>query len=232
MLSDCFPEQNLRYDDILATWAGVRPLIREEGKNTRDTSREDAVWHSPPGLITVAGGKLTTYRRMAQRVLELVDPDLGPAPGLPDRTATVPLPGADVGPAGLEAFHDERSQELLEAGVAPAIVERLCWLYGKQLDDLLGLAAADPSWLEPLGPDVPALRGEVFLAMESEMALTLTDFMDRRAALLLFSPNFGLAGAEAAADIMAEALGWDADRKARELAEYAELADEHGLPSE
>ena len=63
------------------------------------------------------------------------------------------------------------------------------------------------------------------------MALTLVDFMDRRAALLLFSPNFGLAGAEAAADIMSEALGWDADRRAQELAEYRELAAEHTLPS-
>ena len=231
MVKDCFPEQKLGYDDVLATWAGVRPLIQEEGKSTRDTSREDAVWHSPPGLITVAGGKLTTYRQMAIRVLELVDPELGPAPGLPGRTAIDPLPGALVGPGGLDAFHAERSQDLLEAGVAPSVVERLCWLYGKQLDDLLGLAAGEPSWLEPLAPDVPALRGEVFLAVEREMALTLADFMDRRAALLLFSPNFGLAGAEAAADIMAEALGWDADRKARELAEYRELAAEHTLPS-
>jgi glycerol-3-phosphate dehydrogenase len=231
MVSDCFPEQKLGYDDVLATWAGVRPLIREGGKSTRDTSREDAVWVSPPGLVTVAGGKLTTYRQMARRVLELADPDLGPAPGLPDRTATVPLPGAVVGPEGLEAYHAERSRDLIDAGVEPAIVERLCWLYGNQLDHLLAYAAGDPSWLEPLDPDVPALRGEVRLAVEREMALTLVDFMDRRAALLLFSPNFGLAGAAAAADIMAEALGWDADRTTRELAEYREFAAEHRLPT-
>ena len=230
MVSDCFPEQNLRYDDVLATWAGVRPLIRAGSKSTRDTSREDAVWLSPPGLITVAGGKLTTYRQMARRVLELADPDLGPAPGPPDRTATVPLPGAVVGPAGLEAYHAARSRDLIEAGVEQAVVERLCWLYGKQLDDLLALAADDPSWLEPLHPAVPALRGEVRLAVEREMALTLVDFMDRRAALLLFSPNFGLAGADAAADIMAEALGWDAARRTRELAKYREFAAEHKLP--
>ena len=230
MVADCFPEQNLGYDDVLATWAGVRPLIREESKSTRDTSREDAVWVSPPGLITVAGGKLTTYRQMARRVLKLADPDLGPAPGPPERTATVPLPGAVVGPAGLEAYHDERSRDLIEAGVEPTVVERLCWLYGNQLDDLLALADDDRSWLEPLHPEVPALRGEVRLAVEREMALTLVDFMDRRAALLLFSPNFGLAGADAAADIMAEALGWDADRRNRELAAYREFAAEHKLP--
>ena len=132
-----------------------------------------------------------------------------------------------MGPAGLESFHAERSRNLIELGVEPSVVERLCWLYGRQLDGLLGLAADDVSWLDPLHPDVPALRGEVLLAVEQEMALTLCDFMDRRAALLLFSPNFGLAGVEAAAEIMAESLGWDADRKAHELAEYRELAAEH-----
>jgi glycerol-3-phosphate dehydrogenase len=182
-------------------------------------------------MISVAGGKLTTYRPMARRVLELADPDLGPAPGPPERTATVPLPGAVVGPGGLEAYHAKRSRDLTEAGVEPSVVERLCWLYGKQLDDLLALAAADASWLEPLHADVPALRGEVLLAVEREMALTLIDFMDRRAALLLFSPNFGLAGAEAAADIMSEALGWDAERRGQELAAYREFAAEHTLPS-
>jgi glycerol-3-phosphate dehydrogenase len=231
MVSDCFPEQKLGYEDVLATWAGVRPLVREGDKSTRDTSREDALWHSPPGLITVAGGKLTTYRQMARRVLELADSELGPAPGLPDQTATVPLPGALVGPGGMEAYHAQRTQDLLHAGVAEPVIHRLCWLYGKQLDDLLALAAADPAWLEPLHPDVPALRGEVLLAVETEMALTLTDFMDRRAALLLFSPNFGLAGVEAAADIMAEALEWDPARRARELREYRELAAEHTLPA-
>jgi glycerol-3-phosphate dehydrogenase len=63
------------------------------------------------------------------------------------------------------------------------------------------------------------------------MALTLVDFMDRRAALFLFSPDFGLAGAEAATEIMSEALGWDADRRTQQLAEYRELATEHTMPS-
>ncbi len=231
MTRDCFPEQNLGYEDVLATWAGVRPLIREEGKSTRDTSREDAVWHSPSGLITVAGGKLTTYRQMARRVLEIADPDLGPAPGHPDRTASVPLPGGIMGSAGIEEYRERRAKDLLELGVSLPTVERLCWLYGKQLDFLIALGAEDASWLELLHPDVPALRGEVYQAVEQEMALTLTDFMDRRAALLLFSENFGLAAAEAAAEIMADLLAWDGERRSRELADYRLLASEHTPPS-
>ncbi len=231
MVQDCFPDQHLTGDDVLATWAGVRPLIREKGKSTRNTSREDAVWHSPPGLISIAGGKLTTYRTMAHRILAIADAELGPAPGLPERTATVPLPGAEVGPEGMQAFHAARGRSLAEMGVAPATVERLCWLYGRQLDDFIALAVDDPSWLRPLHPDVPAIRAEARNAVTNEMARTLTDFMDRRAALLLFSENFGLAAAEAAADIMAAELEWSVDRRTQELEDYHTLAAEHEVPS-
>jgi glycerol-3-phosphate dehydrogenase len=111
-------------------------------------------------------------------------------------------------------------------------VARLVWLYGRQLDDLLGLAAQESAWLEPLGPGVPALRGEVKLAVEREMALTLVDFMDRRAALLLFSPHFGLAGVEEAASIMGTLLGWDDTRRLQEIATYQQLAAEHAVPAD
>ncbi len=232
MTKDCFPDQNLTHDDILATWAGIRPLIFEEGRSTRDTSREDAVWHSPPGLISIAGGKLTTYRTMAHRILAIADAELPPVAGLPGRTAVVPLPGADVGPDGMEAFRADRGRTLLDMGVPQTTVDRLCWLYGKQLDDFIALAVEDASWLEPLHPDVPAIRAEVRNAVTHEMAQTLTDFMDRRAALLLFSKDFGLAAAEPTAHIMAHELGWNTDRRTQELEDYRILASEHGLPTE
>lgn len=227
MAQDSFPDARLAIDDVLATWAGIRPLIAEEGKSTRDTSREDEVW-SAPGLVTVAGGKLTTYRRMGGRVIDALAAELGPPPDDTDRTADTPLPGAP--PGDVEAFERDRARKLAEAGVPAAAVDRLCWLYGRQLDDLLDLAADDPAWLRPLGAGVPAVRGEVKLAVEREMALTLTDFMDRRAALLLFSPDFGLAGAREAAAIMGSLLGWDATRRAGEVAAYERLAAEHAVP--
>jgi glycerol-3-phosphate dehydrogenase len=228
MTQDSFPDAELTIDDVLATWAGIRPLIAEEGKSTRDTSREDEVWSEPPGLVTVAGGKLTTYRRMGGRVIEALEAELGPPPDRTDRTAETKLPGAP--PGDVDAFHRERARRFTQAGVPTAAIERLCWLYGRQLDELLDLGAADPTWLRPLGEGLPALRGEVKLAVEREMALTLSDFMDRRAALLLFSPDFGLAGVDVAATIMAALLGWNDDRRAREIATYQQLASEHGVP--
>ena len=228
MVQDCFPEAGLGVDDVLATWAGIRPLISEDGKSTRDTSREDEIWSGPDGVVTIAGGKLTTYRRMAERVVDELRDVLGSPPNDEDRTADVPLPGAPDG--DVAAFKSERRDRLRAAGVADAAVDRLCWLYGRQLDDVLELGASDAVWLEPLGPGVPALRGEARLAVEREMARTLVDFMDRRSALLLFSPDFGRAGADAAAEIMGSLLGWDDASRLAELEAYEEYASGHGVP--
>jgi glycerol-3-phosphate dehydrogenase len=228
MAQDSFPAADLGLEDVLATWAGIRPLVAEAGKSTRDTSREDEVWSGPEGLVTIAGGKLTTYRRMAGRVIDVLREHLGNPPDDRDRTADVPLPNAPGEEMG--AFLADRARKLRAVGVAEDAVARLCWLYGRQLDDLLALGVANPAWLAPLGPGVPALRGEVKLAVETAMASSLADFMDRRAALLLFSPDFGLAGAAEAAAIMGDALRWDASKRERELAAYRQIAHAHGVP--
>lgn len=228
MVQDCFPEADITLDDVLATWAGIRPLIGEEGKTTRDTSREDEVWRATPGLVTIAGGKLTTYRRMAGRVIDALREELGSPPVEEDRTAAERLPGAPDG--DVASYTDEQLARLREAGVPEPALLRLGWLYGTQLADLLALADEDPSWLHPLAEGVPSLRGEVRLAVEREMAATLIDFMDRRAALLLFAPDSALAGASAAAEIMGELLGWDSARREEEVEHYRHYVAEHRVP--
>ncbi|MFV2006886.1 MAG: FAD-dependent oxidoreductase [Longimicrobiales bacterium] len=231
MVQDCFPDQGLDYEDVLATWAGVRPLVEERGKTTRDTSREDEVWEEPDGLITVVGGKLTTYRRMAIRVLEMAQESLGMPPSDDSELdASVPLPGWTHGADDPQEVEEETAAAFRARGVDASTAERVAWLYGSQSDVLLEFGDEDPAWLEPLGPDVPALRGEARLAVDQEMAMTLADFMDRRAALLLFSGDHGLAGAEAAADIMAQRLDWSPDRRGEELERYRVIAREHGRP--
>ena len=232
MVQDCFPGARLGLEHVRATWAGIRPLILQPGKSTRDTSRHDEVWSNVPGLVTIAGGKLTTYRAMARRTLRAVARQLGEDPPRPDRTAEVALPGGELGGFDAEAYRAARARDLTARGVAPATAARLTWLYGAQLEDLLALGDRDPAWLEPLHPEVPALRGEARLAAEREMAGTLIDFMDRRAALLLFAPDQGLAGAPAAAEVLGDALGWSAERRARELEAYRRHAAEHRVPDE
>jgi glycerol-3-phosphate dehydrogenase len=231
MVRDCFPSAGIGMEHVRATWAGIRPLIQQPGKSTRDTSRHDEVWSDVPGLVTIAGGKLTTYRPMARRTLRAVARQLDEDPPGPDRTAEVTLPGAERVGTDPEGYRKTRMRELIQRGVAAATAARLTWLYGGQLEQLLALGNRDPSWLEPLHPEVPALRGEALLAAEGEMASTLVDFMDRRAALLLFGPGQGEAAAPGAADVLGNALGWSGERRARELESYRRLAAEHRLRS-
>lgn len=215
LVQECFPGLELTEADILGAWAGLRPLIAEPGRQVRDTSRHDEVWRSPEGLLTIAGGKLTTYRPMARRVMEHVARELGrDLSALSGRTAEVPLPGAGAadGVTGLSGAPD-----LVVRGISPQAAERLWWLYGSRVNDLL---AMDVEWLKPLSPGSDALRAEIRLAVEQEMALTLTDALDRRSALLLFSRRHGLDEAEPASQIMAGLLGWDETERERQVQAY------------
>jgi glycerol-3-phosphate dehydrogenase len=214
LLQDCFPGLDLQERDIAGTWAGLRPLIAAPGRSARDTSRHDEVWESPEGVITVAGGKLTAYRPMASRVMQHVSKLLGHKPAPNPLTAEVPLPGAEGAPPALD----------LPAGTA----RRLAWLYGSRTAAFAAMALEDPAWLEPLAPGVPAVKGEVRLALEQEMAASLIDFLDRRAALLLFSHDHGLAAAEPAAAIMGARLGWNPAQQERQIEAYRSHAARHG----
>ena len=230
MTQDCFPSLGLTESDVVATWAGLRPLIAEEGKPPRDTSRHDEVWRSPEGLLSIVGGKLTTYRRMAERVMEHVGRELGRELGDSQRTAEVPLPGAELGGRDFATFRAETVAALGARGVPAATAERVTWLYGAGAEELLRLGEGDPAWLEPLAPGSAAVRGEVRLAVEQAMALTLADILDRRTGLLLFSDDLGLAAAPAAATIAGSLLGWSDAEAVAQLDSYRRLASEHGLP--
>ncbi len=249
MTRDAFRGLDLSAADVVATWAGIRPLVAQPGRSTRDTSRKDEIWESPEGLITIVGGKLTTYRAMGERVMRRVLARLGCEFG-PDRTRAVALPGAlgtadapDGGGArgrggtgggaalplqeAVRARVREIGHDLEVAGVARGAAERIGWLYGLRAERLLDYGREDPRWLDALGAE-PAVRGEVRLAIEEEMATTLEDVLDRRTSLLIFSTDQGRSAAPDAASILAERLAWDEGRVRYELDAYRALAAEHG----
>jgi glycerol-3-phosphate dehydrogenase len=226
LVQNCFPEAGIDARDVITTWAGLRPLIYEEGKSTRDMSREDKVWVDPPGLVVVAGGKLTTYRPMARRILEAVARSMGESLPGKESTHRIPLPGTPA-----EDVADWRARTGVALGtaeVAPATVERLHFLYGTEVETLLAWGRDDPAWLAPLAPGIPALRGEVRLAVERESALTLPDVLDRRLALTLFQAGGAVEAADEASRIAGGILGWDERRRRTEVRGYLEFAREHG----
>jgi glycerol-3-phosphate dehydrogenase len=208
--------------DVVGAWAGLRPLLDEAGKRPSEISRKDEVMvDAATGLVSVAGGKLTTYRAMAERVVDLVCQRLGS--GTPCRTAALALPGGGCPPSELRALTERVAAALPR--LAPGAAARLVRLYGTEAEAIAARAGADPPAGEPLPglPDVP--RAEIEHALEAEMVLTLTDLLERRTRVLLFAPDQGLAAAETVATLAARRLGWNPARTAAELDDYRGLAE-------
>lgn len=168
---------DLGRDDVVASWAGVRPLLDTGRGPTRDLSRRHVVFEHPPGLISVTGGKLTTYRTMAEDAVNLASWALGK--GGPCRTDAVPL-GLTRPLEGELALAEEETRRL---GLEEALGQRLVALYGDDWQEAMRLVEDDPSLAEPLVPGLPVRRVEVSLARTRGMALTEEDVLVRRTRL-------------------------------------------------
>jgi glycerol-3-phosphate dehydrogenase len=218
---------------VIGTWAGLRPLVYEAGKKPSEISRKDEVVVSAAGMITIAGGKLTTFRRMAERVLEAVVQALGTTPR-PSRSAEEPLAGGDLdGAPDLEGWAASFAVRPRLAALDPALRARLVATYGTEA---LDLAAAPADELVPLAEGAALTAAEVRFAVRAEMARTLADVLERRSRIALFDTDAAAALAPAAAAIVAAELGWDATRRDAEVAAFlrqcdARLAWRDGAPS-
>ncbi|MDQ2806837.1 MAG: glycerol-3-phosphate dehydrogenase/oxidase [Chloroflexota bacterium] len=201
--------------DIISTWAGYRPLVSAKAAGaTAKLSRTHAVIEGAGGLITVVGGKLTTYRRMAQDTLDLVDRKGGhKRPAHP--TQHLPLEGADDWPS----TEGDLPGLTRRFNLAPDQVRRLS-SYGGNLRTVISLIAAEPALGARIVADLPYLLAEVVYACRYEMALTLADVLARRTRIALEDWHGGGHCAPAVAARMAAELGWDAAETARQLAAY------------
>jgi glycerol-3-phosphate dehydrogenase len=200
----CFSSPPLTPDEVVSVWSGLRPLVAEAGKSASDVSRRDELWQGPAGVLSVAGGKLTAYRRMAERVVDRVEARLGRAP-TPCRTANATLPGGDCEPATVRAA-------LIERGVGASDADRLAGLYGGEAPTVVSSGAG--------------IAGEATHAVLVEGALTLEDFWVRRSALAWFGGEAGLAALPVAAGAMAPLLGWSGAEQVRQVAACQAIHDE------
>jgi len=193
-------------DDVTGVWAGLRPLVKSAGSGrTADLSRRHRVSIGPAGVIGIAGGKLTTYREMAEDTVDEVLGRLGRKARC--RTKKLRLFGA--------AGHTDPP----EGSTAAHLAGR----FGTASRAVVTLIDADPSLGQPLIPGLPYLRAEAVYAVRSEMATTLDDVLLRRTRAHLFDRPATLAAAPAVAELLGGELGWDADEIARQLATYEEL---------
>ncbi|MDP2311852.1 MAG: glycerol-3-phosphate dehydrogenase/oxidase [Pseudomonadota bacterium] len=218
-----FPEVHLRPDEITATWAGLRPLIRAEGVAPSQVSREHVITTDPDGLISIAGGKLTTARRMGAEVVDeavewMKKSGNPPATSRSVNTGQLPLPGAVGWPADDDGT--EVAQKVLEAAGGHLELPTCRYLadrYGTLAIDLVREAADDRRLLQPILPGRPEIVGQIDWAVRYEMALTVTDFMARRTQLFFRDADQGLGAIPTVAGRMAELLGWS-DEQARHSA--------------
>jgi glycerol-3-phosphate dehydrogenase len=212
----------LTRDDIIGTWAGLRPLLQpgtKEGTSSAKVSREHTVASPTPGLTVIAGGKLTTYRVMAK---DAVDFAIGQrASALPSITEKIPLLGA----VGLDAVRRQARPWASRYRWTPALVDHLLHRYGSNLREIVELCEAQPDLAKPLEHAPAYLRAEIAYGVSHEGALHLEDLLLHRTRLNYEVSDRGLAALPEIAGIAAEVLGWDDATRDAEIASYTDRAN-------
>ena len=219
-----FPSARLAPHDVVATWAGLRPLVSEAGVTEASAvSREHVVHTSPTGLITIMGGKLTTFRVMARDVVDVVARQLKEMDGRPivppPPTDRLPVPGAEAKDLGV-LVEGAKGRHMPEP-----VARHLVACYGSEVAAVLNHLREAESLGRPLVPGRPAIWAEVRHAVEREMAMRLADVLMRRLRLHSEAPADATRIAPAVARLMGQLLSWDEARETAEVAAYLALAD-------
>ena len=214
-----FPNARLAPQDVRSTWAGLRPLLApDKDLSATQVSREHRVVESVSGLITIAGGKLTTYRVMARDVADRVAQRLRALEGRPlpsrPRTDEIALPGGET--ADLDGLAKAAEQR----GVPEPTARHLVAKYGSESAAVLNLVDRDRTLGVAILPGRPEIWAEVTHAVEREMALRLSDVLIRRLHLFYEASGQGEAAAVPVSERLAALLGWDAARRAEEVGDY------------
>ena len=193
--------------DVVGTWAGVRPLLKgAKTDKTADLSRKHNITRWPSDVVSITGGKLTTYRRMAEDTVDEVLGVLGRRARC--RTKSTALHGADG--------HDRVGDGGLGAGVRDRLVNR----YGADARLVIDLVVADPGLGEPLVPGLPYLRAEARFAAGHEMVVSLDDALSRRTRARLLARDASAEAAESVAAVIAGPLGWSEEEQRRQVEAY------------
>jgi glycerol-3-phosphate dehydrogenase len=194
---------NLTADDVIGAYAGLRPLVDHEGQTESEISREHTIRRPIPGLVTIAGGKYTTYRVMAEDTVDALADDLGAL--APSRSNDVPLLGAAEPDEVFAEFRGHPGARLVD----DEHLTRLSHRYGRLAGELLETVEQNPD-----------LAGEIVHAASHEGALHVDDVLTRRTRLYLEAGDRGLVAARHAARLMGEVLGWDDQTRSDEVARY------------
>ncbi|MBS4174225.1 glycerol-3-phosphate dehydrogenase/oxidase [Bacillus sp. FJAT-49736] len=210
-----FPKLTLTEEDVESSWAGVRPLIYEEGKDPSEISRKDEIWESDSGLITIAGGKLTGYRKMAENVVDLIMKQLTATSGIrfqPCQTKYHPISGGHLD--HLADFIERKTKEATHNKMTEAEARILIQKYGSNVDTLFDYAEKANSPLPPF------IYAQLMYCIEQEMVVKPVDFFIRRTGSLYFNIAWVHQWKKQVVAEMKEIMGWsseEADSMKKEL---------------
>lgn len=225
-----FPEVQLKREDVISSWAGIRPLIHETGKSASEISRKDEIFVSSTGLISIAGGKLTGYRKMAQRVVDKVL-DRHPAGAGPCRTHKITLLGGDFdGYPAVKDFTEGLTRDWQAQGLSPEWAKYLVANYGTQAREVL-------TYLTPQNSrslDAALELAELRFCLENEWVQKPMDFFNRRTGQLYFDIERVRAFAAEVLAVFEKAWGWDPTTLAEERRQVEEAVyhASHFAPAE
>lgn len=240
VVNHTFPNARLTDADVVSVQAGLRPLVDSGGESTAKISREDRIFEARDGTIAIAGGKLTTYRRMGRKVVDLAVRRLreqGILSRKPrSRTRDLPLGGFVQRQRRRFSHLIRLRRSRLRAPspsaapwLAPATVQRLWRAYGANWQVVAAMAAAETVLAERVIPTQDAIMAEVAFAVRHEMAQTLCDVLARRTHIALLDPNQASAAVPAVAALMARELGWDEAETTRQIALYQQQIEQFSV---
>jgi glycerol-3-phosphate dehydrogenase len=225
-----FPTSQISRDDVIATWAGLRPLIAPEPEvgelDESQVSREHQIVIGQDGLITIAGGKLTTYRKMAKECVDVAVNLLKLSGALPEeiqsgQTFKYPLPGAVGWPE--DDDHGRVAAELVEVcdcDLSETVARHLVDTYGMRALELAKLCVHDPSLIEPIVPGRVEIMAQVDFGVKEELAASVSDIMIRRTQVFFRDAHQGVGSVDKVATRMAHLIGWSDDEKQRSVDDY------------
>jgi glycerol-3-phosphate dehydrogenase len=211
----------LRAKDIIGVYAGLRPLVaNKKSATTTKLSREHTVDRPAPGFVSIAGGKYTTYRVMAEDVIDRAVLELRRVTK-DSVTEKLPLVGAD----GYFALEQQTERIAQETGLAVETVTHLLNRYGSLISEILVIIKEQPKLAKRLDSDLPYIKAEIIYAASHEGAQSVDDVISRRTRLSFEAINHAVHLAEEVATLIAPVLGWSAKERKASIAHYLEMVE-------
>ncbi|PLS15745.1 glycerol-3-phosphate dehydrogenase [Bacillus sp. M6-12] len=211
-----FPEIKISEKDIESSWAGLRPLIHEEGKAPSEISRRDEIWESQSCLLTIAGGKLTGYRKMAETIVDLLAEKLSAEQNRSfpsSKTKHMPISGGQVGgSANFGKYVESQLEKGVKAGLKENEARKLAYHYGSNISKVFELLTEHKETAAAYNIPLPVFAKLIY-AIEEEMAVTPLDFFNRRTGAILFNIQLVTEWAHPVIEYMSSRLQWNEEQK-------------------